>query len=176
MFYLCLHKSIILIKILKYQLVCYGHWTYSVKDWIKRKKISSQKGVCKIVHWFLNCFIFPEALLGRLLVCSRDETLESREKILKETLFTMHPGTYIPQSELEKTAGLVSHFMKRQSATHQNVVNDQLPHSTIFNTYSGQDLQLDETEGIKKKYIYMYLKNRGFSSNDVCCLKLVYKD
>lgn len=88
----------------------------------------------------------------------------------------MHPGTFIPQSELEKTAGLVSHFMKRHSATHQNVVNDQLPHSKIFNTYSGQDLQLDETEGIKQE-IYMHVfKNGGFSSNNVRCLKLVYKD
>lgn len=116
--------------------------------------------MCKIVHWYLYCFIFPEALLGRLLVCSTHETLEAREKILKETLSTMHPGTYIPQSELQKMAGFVSHFfMKRQSATHQIVVDEQLPHSELFNTYSGQDLQLDETEGIN---IYIYIYNWGF--------------
>lgn len=64
----------------------------------------------------------------------------------------MHPGKYIPQSELEKIAGFVSHhFMKQQSATHQIVVDDQFPHSEPFNTYSGQDLQLNETEGIKQE-------------------------
>lgn len=87
------------------------------------------------------------ALLGRLLVCSTNETLEAREKVLQEKLSTMHPGKYIPQSELEKIAGFVSHhFMKQQSATHQIVVDDQFPHSEPFNTYSGQDLQLNETE------------------------------
>lgn len=110
----------------------------------------------------INCFIFPEALLGRLLVCSTDETLEAREKILKEKLSTMHPGKYIPQSELENIAGFVSHhFMKQQSATHQIVVDDHLPHSELFNTCSGQDLQLGETEGIKQE-IYIFLKNWGF--------------
>lgn len=89
-----------------------------------------------------------------MLVCSTDKPLEDREKVLKETLSTMHPGTYIPQSELEKTAGLVSHCMKRHSATHQNVVDDQLAHSELFNTYSGQDLQLDETKGILWNHFY----------------------
>lgn len=79
----------------------------------------------------------------------------------------MHPGKYIPQSELENIAGFVSHhFMKQQSATHQIVVDDHLPHSELFNTCSGQDLQLDETEGIKQE-ICIFLKKLGFSNNDI---------
>lgn len=95
----------------------------------------------------------------------------------------MHPDKCIPQSELENIAGFVSHhLMKQQSATHQIVVDDHLPHSEPFNTCSGQDLQLDETEGIKQE-ISIFLKNWGFQIMifvtwvfQVCYLKLMYKN
>lgn len=58
----------------------------------------------------------------------------------------MHTSTCIPKSELDKTAGFVLHFIKRGIATHRDTSENHLPEAELFNAYSGEDLQLDDTE------------------------------
>lgn len=101
--------------------------------------------------------------MGRLLVCSSNETLEDREKILRKTISSIHSSTYIPKSELDKTAGFVLHFIKRSYATHRDIVDNQLPTAELFHPHSGQDLQLEDTEGMNYNVVRCYSSSALFS-------------
>lgn len=74
----------------------------------------------------------------------------------------MHSSTYIPKSELDKTAGFVLHFIKKSCVTHRDIADNQLPKAELFNPYSRQDLQLEDTEGMNYKVERCYSTSTPF--------------
>lgn len=99
------------------------------------------------------CFL-PEAQIFRLLVTCTDNNLDERRNIVDRKLALLSQG-HIPESRLAKHVQFVLHCISLEDKRKQGQPFEKSHFELIFKSYSGSDLELEESIG---KYLDSLMK------------------